>query len=171
MRRWRNDYETNAGKAGTDHVDRPGGGTRKVDDAATHEGTAIGDAHVGDLAVIEVVHADPSIERPVAMGSGELLHVIDLAVGGASAVIGITVPTGDTALLLADPGSDRLDGLARAAAGCGNKARKQEKRERKATSQGQIRPPSPKNNSIAQRFFVKRERRDERRVVRCVFFA
>ncbi len=41
------------------------------------------------------------------MGGGQLLHVVDLAIGGTPAVVGVAVPTGHTGLGVARLGRGR----------------------------------------------------------------
>ena len=66
---------------------------RKVDDASIHEGTAVDDANIHAFLVVQVIYPHPGVERQRAMRRHQLLHVVDLAVGGRPPVIGMAIPT------------------------------------------------------------------------------
>ena len=92
----RENVEPDASHAGSDERDRDGRGMRQIDHAILDEGTAIDDADVDGFVVAEVDDADPGSEGQGAMRGGEFFHVVDLAVGGGTPVIGMTVPTGES---------------------------------------------------------------------------
>ena len=79
----------------------------EIDDAALDKGAAVGDANFHSLAIVEVGNPEPGVEGESAVGGGQLLHVVDLAIGGTPAVVGVAVPTGHASLGLAQLGRGR----------------------------------------------------------------
>jgi hypothetical protein len=59
------------------------------------------------LVIVEVEHPEPCVEGESAVGGGQLLHVVDLAIGGTAAVVRVAVPTGPTSLGLPQFGRGR----------------------------------------------------------------
>jgi hypothetical protein len=99
LRGWRrNDREADGANAGTDEGDLFRSALGKINDAALDEGATIGDADLSTLAVGLVENIDPGIEGKAEMSSGEGAHVIDLTIGGAAAMIGFAIPTGEATL-------------------------------------------------------------------------
>ncbi len=92
------DFQADASGSRADQVDGAGGGGGEVDDAAPDEGAAVGDSHLHLLVVAQVFDEHPGIERQGAMGRGQLLHVVDFAVCGQAAVVGVAVPACDAGL-------------------------------------------------------------------------
>src|SRR6266508_974279 len=68
------------------------GSVRQIDDPAGHVRTAIIDANLDRAAVPEVRHEDPCAQRQGAMGSRELVHIVDLAACGAAAMVRLAIP-------------------------------------------------------------------------------
>src|ERR1019366_4193751 len=85
-------FDANAGGTRTDHVDSARGSMGEIDDAALDKGAAVGDANFHSLGIVEVDDPEPGVEGESAVGGGQLLHVVDLAIGGAPAVVGGAVP-------------------------------------------------------------------------------
>jgi hypothetical protein len=82
----------------------PGRRIGDVQDPALHERTPIVDPHLGRLARVAVGHEQARAEGQGAMGGGEQVHVVDLAAGGALALVLGPVPRGEADLLVAGGG-------------------------------------------------------------------
>ena len=118
IRPWRRDYrDAYVGSAGAKEIDVASGGAREIDDASFDEGSAVGDADLCFFLRGEQPHADPSLEGKRWMSGGELFHVEEFPVGGAPAVIGFAVPTGDAFLGCVDARDGHAHGCAARAAG------------------------------------------------------
>eukprot|EP01092_Planopodium_desertum_P016471 TRINITY_DN92106_c0_g4_i1.p1 TRINITY_DN92106_c0_g4~~TRINITY_DN92106_c0_g4_i1.p1 ORF type:complete len:523 (-),score=175.64 TRINITY_DN92106_c0_g4_i1:1072-2640(-) len=71
------------------------GGVTEIDHAAIVERATIIDAHDHRFAVVQVGHAGEAGQRQGLVRSGELVHVVDLAVGGQAAMeLGAVVRSG-----------------------------------------------------------------------------
>lgn len=88
-----NHFETNETDARTEQIDLSRRGFREINNPTVNEGAPIGDADFGGLPVRHVCHTHPSVKREGSMCRGHLLHVVDLTVGGLTAVVGRAVPT------------------------------------------------------------------------------
>src|SRR5580693_3689387 len=96
---WTSDHrQANTRRAGAEHVDLVRGGLRKIDHAIVHERAAVVDTHVHTFAVGEIFDLHPGLKRKITMRGGELVHVVDLAGRGLTAVIRDAVPTRDARL-------------------------------------------------------------------------
>jgi hypothetical protein len=82
--------------------DLAGSGFGKIDDASVHKRSTVGNAYVYGKTIGRVRYTDPGVERHGAMSSGQLFHVIYLAVSGLTSVIRRSIPTGKTFLCGAD---------------------------------------------------------------------
>lgn len=69
---------------GSDDAELLGGTPREVDDAATDEWSAVGDAHNNFLAVGGVLYTEERAEGIGAVGTGEAVVVQPFTIGGAS---------------------------------------------------------------------------------------
>ena len=98
LRRRREHLDPDARRAGTDYVEHARRRIRQVDGAAADERPAVVDPDLHRATVGEVGDHDACSERQRAMGSRQLVLVIDLSVGGAVAVKAGTVPRGDAEL-------------------------------------------------------------------------
>jgi hypothetical protein len=78
----------------------------EVDDASIDKGPAVDDANVHSLVVAEIHYTYPGIKRQSAVGGHERLHVVNLAIGGLTAVVRVAVPARDAGFGVADPGHD-----------------------------------------------------------------
>ena len=94
----RDHFDADARDTRADHFQFARGGVGKVDDPPADKGTAVGNAHLGGPVVVEIVDFYPRIEREGAVGCRHLLHVVNFAIRGSAAVVGMAVPTGDTLL-------------------------------------------------------------------------
>ena len=78
-----------------------------INDAASNERSAIDDPKIGRLSVVEIRYAHPGSEGQRAMRGRHLLHIVDLAVGRATPVIGMPVPARDAGFGRSEPGGGR----------------------------------------------------------------
>ena len=90
------DLDTHARGSRTYHIDGASGRVGKVDDAVAYKGTAIINADVDGFVVIEIYNMHESAEGQRAVRGGELLHVVDFAVGSRTPVIRMAIPTRDS---------------------------------------------------------------------------
>ena len=93
--RFGDDNQLDACGTRTNHVNRTGGGAGEIDHAVVNEWSAIVDADLSGLSVIEIVNADPGAERKSLVSSRELVHVINFTARGFLALVTGPVPTGD----------------------------------------------------------------------------
>src|SRR6266851_4232018 len=84
--------------AGANRIHFSRGGKRKIDDAIVDKGAAVGDAHNGGLAVVQIGDANHGFEWQRAVRRGEFVHVVDLAVRSVPPVKRYAIP-GSVALL------------------------------------------------------------------------
>jgi hypothetical protein len=95
-------FDTHSHHTFTNHIDLARRGERQIDDSAFDEWSAIGDANLDALSVGEVGYLKPGVEGKSAMRGRELFHVEDFAGGGASSIVRIAVPAGDSSLRPSD---------------------------------------------------------------------
>ena len=62
------------------------------------EGAAVDDAEFHRLGVAEILNPYPGVERERAVSRRHFLHVVDFAIRGRTAMVGVAVPTGDAGL-------------------------------------------------------------------------
>ena len=98
----RKNVEADARDAGPDECDGFGRCMREIDDAVLDEGATVGDTDFDGFVVAEIDHAHPGPEGQGTVRGGELFHIVDFAVGGGAAVIGMSVPAGEPGFAVSD---------------------------------------------------------------------
>lgn len=107
------EFQPHWGHASPNHIDGVSGSQGQIDHAAFDKWTAINDAHLGMLAVIEIRHSNDAPKGQRAMGGDESVHVEDFAARRLPSMKRRTVPGGHSPF---DVGSRRNGPLGSACA-------------------------------------------------------
>ncbi len=99
-------FDAHRNHARADHVNGAGRGMREIDDAPIDERASVRNTNIHRLGVREIRHVDPGLEGQGPVGGRELLHIVNLAIRGRPAMIGMAVPARQAVFRVPDSGGD-----------------------------------------------------------------